>query len=317
MKFWSAVGFTIFSILIFGIFILFMYCNYSYFKRGGAIMLNNEVSFDNEYFDQRRKDKFANNIFTIFPYKYAKFTKVKDFNFMYHFKNTDTYQLLSNYTVHHYAGYFTLCFSDLIYHLYFDIKNSESELSKRVFEDRPVRIDYWWGNPGHDIKAKVKNIILNIPSREFLTDNEILQFNYLFNEIAINGIKRTPSKFEDLKNTLVKQYIREPEAVIMSSMPYNYNLDQFKLLLEGLSKELNVKFNIYDISNQVPNGIISISNITPENPMKEISLLYFVPQNFYSYPFTFITRSFNSQYYNFYYPTYTCKPQIYIISPSD
>lgn len=315
MKFWCFVGFTIFSILIFGIFTLSMYCNYSYFKEGGAMMLNNEVSFDKEYFDLRRKDKFANNIFTLYLYKNVKLTKVKDFHVMNPFKNTETYQLLSNYTVNRYAGFNSPFFSDLIYNLYFDIKNFESEFSKKFFENREVRIDYWGGKSGHDLKSKVKNIILNVPSREFLTNNEISQFNYLFNEIAINGVKSTPSKFEDLKNILAQKYIRNPEAAILSSMLYVYNLDQLKLLLEGLSKELNIKFNIYDISNQVPNNSISTFNIAPENPMKEISMLYFVPQQFNS--FTYVTQHFNGQYHNLYYPTQVGLPRIYIINPSD
>lgn len=91
-------------------------------------------------------------------------------------------------------------YGSLIYEIFDSAKAFNSQLSKKIFEERPIRINYWNEETGHDIRNKVRNILTVVTGSDVLAFSEYQQLAFLLNEIAINGLIKNTEALEKFKS---------------------------------------------------------------------------------------------------------------------
>ena len=242
-----------------------------YFKEGGHSFLNNEKQFDEKYFEIRKKhlsETFYYRIFTMVktePIKNIMLPKA-----LYPREWTDPNTKL---TIRRIDSFLYNMYMSFIDDIYDDIKDLESPISKKFFEPRPIKIDYWNGEEGYDIRTIVRNIVSNIPSKEYLSIKEVFQILYLVHEIAINGIVKNPVKLEALVEAVSKMRYKNPREDIYHQLILPSEFSLGSLFFEGLGRELNINISIFDIRPTKSIGMLPVIYISSEHPLKELSYL--------------------------------------------
>lgn len=250
------------------------YICYLYFKEGGASFLNNEKIFDDRYFEIRKKTNFHKNWFTVFPFNNVKATEVRHCNLFSPFTKTHRFKEFSRNLVHMISSQNQTIFTSLIYGMYDDLKVLNAELNRRLLQDRNQKIIFGSDEVNYDDqKDKVGNILANIPSKDALTENEIKQIEFLLYEIAINGILKDPKKLKKFEKILKEIGFRNPkDSISHQYIPVN-SLEHLELIFGGLSDELQININLFDISYLGPENDIPKISLETVNPIREIDLL--------------------------------------------
>ena len=245
---------------------------YSYFKEGGLKFLSDEKRFDEKYFEIRKKhlaQLFDYRIFDRVNSMRLEDMKLPKAILPYSWTDPKLEKLVYLLPQGGYNKYMSI-----IYDIYEDIKDFESPISKKFFEPRPIKIDYWNGEEGYDIRTIVRNIVSNIPSKEYLSITELQHITFLANEIAINGVSKDPKKLESL-NEIESHRINDSKKDIYHGFTYLFEFDQTSLLLEGLGKELSINMNIYGIVESDSVEPLPVTTVSNEQPLKELNYLNF------------------------------------------
>ena len=121
--------------------------------------------------------------------------------------------------------------------------------------------------------ARINEIIEPLATKSQII-NELQQINYYLIECAFNGIMRDPIKVENLRSILLTLGISNVEQYIAHTIPIVYDFDYLKLLFQGLSDELKIKFNLYNVFNGIrQENFTPIFIIECENHVKEMYLI--------------------------------------------
>ena len=269
-----AIALTCFILLIIYIFVRVIY---DFCKEGGISFYANERLFDEKYLEIRKKhlDDPIGSYYA--PLRLLFDIKLKNFKALQYYRKIKCEEDISEYMLYKIPLLDPDHLSIIIYELFDDIKDFNSPISNQFFEPMPARIDYWKVEKGYDIRTIVKNILSVVPTRELLSSNELLQFKYLLNEIAINGIIKNPTKYQEFVNLTKNMKFLEKSVDLSGSifthLIYPSDKKHINLLLEGISEQLQLKIKVYDLIYKAMQIEIPITTYSPENPLKELRFL--------------------------------------------
>ena len=260
---------------------LIIYCIvraiYDHYKEGGINFYANERLFDEKYLEIRKKHLDDKDGSYYAPLRLLFDIKLKNYRSLHYNRKIKCEEDISEYMLYQVPILYPDHLSIIIYELFDEIKDFNNPISKKFFEPVATRIDYWNGEQGYDIRTIVKNILSVVPTRELLSSNELLQFKYLLNEIAINGIIKNPTKYQEFVN-LTKNMKFPEESVDLSGSIFTHLIfpsdkKHINLLLEGISEQLQLKIKVYDLIYKAMQIEIPITTYSPENPLKELRFL--------------------------------------------
>lgn len=247
---------------------------FSRFRAAKFNFLRTELKFDKEYFEKRKRYGIdSKGIY--FPFQYASTEKFKDLSFVKDASVTwDWYSKVNDYDVIFVPALRCSLLSSFIYEMFDDLKDSNSQLHKKLFEAKPIKTHCVKLEAGDELETIGKNILEEIPKANLLTLEETYRIAALINEVAVNGIARNQENFKKFIELGKKEYgIENPEEKIKMGIFPVEKFEMIKIYLEGLGAEFNIKITAYD--SRMKASLFEHENFTvgAEKPDREYTVL--------------------------------------------